>query len=280
MKVIDLFCGAGGSSTGMEQAGHEIVLAVDNDEYPLKAYAHNHPGTELWQEDITKLKAKELPKADIILGSTPCQSFSKANRYKNCDMSLTLTFLRLIRKYKPKYWILENIREVAKYMPSGFKSYVKMLNAAHYGTPQLRLRMIAGNYPHARVTHTKWPTATLDGPPTKRYVYMSDALPFLKGKWIADHRTTQPSAERSAFFTADRPSRTVTTKEFMIVPEPVRGVKKIRYLTPEEHAPLQGFPKNYKFHGPNYRRMRQIANAVPPPILKAIGTAINKKEGL
>ena len=280
MKVIDLFCGAGGSSTGMEQAGHEIILAVDSDEYPLKAYEHNHPGTEVWQKDITLLKAKDLPKADIILGSTPCQSFSKANRYKSCDMSLTFCFLSLIKKYKPKYWILENIREVAKFMPNEFKSYVRMLNAAHYGTPQTRLRKIAGNYPLPRISHTKWPTATLNGPPTERFVYMSDALPFLKGKWIAHHRTTQPSAERSAFFIADRPSRTVTTKEFMIFPEPVRGVKKIRYLTPEEHAPLQGFPDSYKFHGPKYRRMRQIGNAVPPPILKAVGTAINKKDGL
>jgi DNA (cytosine-5)-methyltransferase 1 len=76
MKAIDLFCGAGGSTLGYKMAGFEIILAVDVDEVALSSYHANHLEVETWQTDIMDLQAKDLPKADIILGSTPCAEFS------------------------------------------------------------------------------------------------------------------------------------------------------------------------------------------------------------
>lgn len=280
MKAIDLFCCAGGTSTGLEQAGIDVVLAVDNNELRCQAYERNHPETEVLCADITKLDPSTLPKADLLCGSIPCQTFSKSNHStRTFNMDLTWSFLYILAHFKPRYWMCENIREAIPFFPAPWNQYVRLLNAMDYGTPQMRTRMIAGNYPLPRVTHTSTAMHTLDGKKTERYRYISDVMPYLKGKWLCDQRTTKPTTTHTAcFFHCDRPSRAVTSKQYAIVPRPEYGIKRDRYLTTAEHALIQGFPQGYKFTGPKYEQQYQVANAVAPAIARAVGLAILKKE--
>lgn len=280
MKAIDLFCCAGGTSTGLEQAGIEVVLAVDHHDLRCQAYEKNHPETEVWNEDIIKLDPAKLPKADLICGSIPCQSFSKSNQHtRTFDMSLTNCFLHILARYKPRYWICENIREAIPFFPAPWNNFVHMLNAMDYGAPQMRTRMIAGNYLLPRVTHTSTAMHTLDGLATERFRYISDVMPYLKHLWLCDQRTTKPTPTHTAcFFHCDRPSRAVTSKQFAIVARPEYGIKKQRYLTADEHALIQGFPHGYLFTGPKYEQQFQVANAVSPAVAKAVGLAILAKD--
>lgn len=82
MKVIDLFCGAGGFSEGFKQAGFQVVLAVDLWETALKSHLLNHPECEHWLADIERLDPSRLIgfEADVIIGSPPCTNFSKLKR--------------------------------------------------------------------------------------------------------------------------------------------------------------------------------------------------------
>ena len=85
LKIVDLFCGAGGFSEGFRQAGFDIILGVDNWDIALQTFEHNHfcKSTKLDVRDI-----HSLPKCDVIIGSPPCQSFSNANQYqKKVDLS-------------------------------------------------------------------------------------------------------------------------------------------------------------------------------------------------
>lgn len=115
-KFIDLFCGIGGFHQAMERLGGECVFASDidkdcrtvyNDNYGLKPAA-----------DITKVDENEIPEHDMICGGFPCQSFSKAgNRKGISDPRGTLFYdiLRIAKKHKPKYMLLENVRNLASH---------------------------------------------------------------------------------------------------------------------------------------------------------------------
>ena len=83
-KAIDLFCGCGGLTLGLKQAGFEVIGAVDNDSLAVETYKANHPEVYVWEEDIcalTTLKAKrklgiKKGELDLLAGCPPCQGFS------------------------------------------------------------------------------------------------------------------------------------------------------------------------------------------------------------
>lgn len=80
--LVDLFCGAGGLSTGLEQAGFRPILGLDYDRHAIATYAKNHPGTVALHKDVSKVTAKELLAAadgkeiDLIAGGPSCQGYS------------------------------------------------------------------------------------------------------------------------------------------------------------------------------------------------------------
>jgi DNA (cytosine-5)-methyltransferase 1 len=283
--AIDLFCGAGGSTLGFKMANFNVVFAVDINEVALSAYQMNHPEVETFLMDIMELTAKDLPKADVILGSTPCQEFSIANIKRIYDMDLTHHFLKIIHDYKPKYWMLENVPGIAPYL-HGVK--YNILCAADYGVPQKRYRCIAGNYPMPRHTHSEHGNQTLDNGNLKPWVKFgeiahSDGGRIISKKAIAGafRRAQKMWAHGHSFNFRFVDNTDVLPTVLSTEPAGIRTSSiivwddgKLRRLSWLETIRSQSFPDNYIFNGTQAQRYHQIGDAVPPLLAKAIADAI------
>lgn len=203
MTVIDLFCGVGGFSLGFKQAGFTVSLAVDNWKQVLDSHRANHPGTKHLLKDIREVKSKDLEKynAKIILGSPPCQQFSVANNNPDVKKGLELTnyFLDLIEDINPDYWIMENVPGVAKYIRGRILQLggrIHFLNAADYGTPQIRSRVFCGRFPFPIPTHAKRPQRTLVGN-LKKWLTVAEVLTDVKLPEDENLEPTEKSLERA-----------------------------------------------------------------------------------
>lgn len=160
-KIISLFSGAGGMDLGMIQAGFEVIFANDFDKDAVATYEKNI-GKHIVLGDITKIKSNDIPcksgEVDLVIGGFPCQGFSIANKNRSMDDErnfLYLEMLRIIKDKQPKFFVAENVKgllniqkgEVIKMIVNdfaklGYKVDYKLLNAADYGVPQQRERVI------------------------------------------------------------------------------------------------------------------------------------------
>lgn len=157
-KVISLFSGAGGMDLGFINAGFQIVWANDFFEEAVCSYRKNI-GKHMVYGDITKISSDNIPdNPDVIIGGFPCQGFSIANTKRSMDDKrnfLYLEMLRVIRDKKPKFFVAENVKgllsmnqgKVFEMIKSDFEKLgytvdAKILNAAEYGVPQARERVI------------------------------------------------------------------------------------------------------------------------------------------
>jgi len=161
LRMIDLFCGAGGLSLGFTQEGFVTSLANDIQYCCVDTYAHNHPETPRDHIVMGDIKAMindldELltgRKIDIIVGGPPCQGFSMANRQCLIDdprNQLYKSFVEVVKKVKPEFFVMENVKgmlSVAEQVKEDFRNIgyaveCHVLNAKNYGVPQNRERLI------------------------------------------------------------------------------------------------------------------------------------------
>ena len=116
-KYIDLFCGIGGVHQAMESLGGKCVFASDIDRDCRKTYEENY-GLEP-AGDITKIKAADIPAHDVLCAGFPCQAFSKAGKRLGFDDetkgTLFFDICRILEYHKPKYALLENVRNLASH---------------------------------------------------------------------------------------------------------------------------------------------------------------------
>lgn len=153
--VLDLFCGAGGLSLGFRQAGFEIVRAIDNDEEALQTYRANLESHAV-RQDLSQ--PENLPQTTVIIGGPPCQGFSSAGLRKTNDHrnSLVRSFAQIVAALCPSCFVFENVegfltaeqgdRVIELLDPlieAGYLIQLRKINAANYGVPQHRKRVIA-----------------------------------------------------------------------------------------------------------------------------------------
>lgn len=160
MRILELFAGYGSQALALENLGIEFTSDISEiDKYAIQAYNQLHGDTHNWG-DITKINENELPYYDLITYSSPCQDFSVAGLGKGGDAgsgtrsSLLWEVERIIRAVKPKYLLMENVKNLVGERHKhnfirwlrvlemmGYQNFWKVLNAKDYGVPQNRERV-------------------------------------------------------------------------------------------------------------------------------------------
>lgn len=220
--VIDLFCGAGGLSEGLRQAGFLPVVGVDFDKHAVATYRHNHPGVPVIQGDIANVTGEQLvslagtSEIDLIAGGPSCQGFSTHGKRMQDDPRnfLFKHFVRLVNEVQPKMFLMENVKGMLTYGKGAFRKQIEaafeeigyrtdftQVVAADYGVPQLRHRIL---FIGTRIKKLKlsFPKATHGDAKLGLIPYVSAAeaigdLPLMKGDFSSEKRAYAMSPQNA-----------------------------------------------------------------------------------
>lgn len=311
MKIVSLFSGAGGMDLGFVRAGHEVVWANDHDRDCVITYCHNI-GNHIVHGDISNIDATTIPDCDVVVGGFPCQGFSRANLRRSAGderNALYLEFIRVLEAKRPQYFVAENVRgilsldngQVMEMLLGDFSSFgynvtYKLFNAADFGVPQTRMRVIiigtrADVDPRLRPsfpleTHTKTP---LPGCSKAHWVSISEALKDVPEPSDPDHKLLNHVGSKYKVtdrnFTGHRmtdPNKPAPT--ILARGNGKGGVCAIQHprnhrrMSVRESALIQTFPLNFEFFGKLNSMYRQVGNAVPVLFAQKIGEEFSKIE--
>ena len=164
-KAIDLFSGCGGLTLGLSLAGFQVVGAIEVDPLAVETYKTNHKKVFVWPDDIRKISVAAVMRRlkikrgqlDLLAGCPPCQGFSTMTTLngrigQDARNDLVFQFLRFVRGLRPKAVMMENVPKLAKnhrfqtlraeLKKLGYEVRHDVLDAANYGVPQRRRRLI------------------------------------------------------------------------------------------------------------------------------------------
>lgn len=318
MTYVDLFCGAGGLSKGLEMAGLQGICGLDFFKEACMTYNRNfsHPfingdireekNKTLFYETVRKqLNGKRL---NIVAGGFPCQGFSMAgNRIVDDPRnSLYKELIEIVKELKPDFVVCENVKGLrtmlgglvekkilSDFKEIGYKMNVATLCAADYYTPQKRERVIfIGNRIGKQNIHPK-PLIS-----SKEYITTGQAIADLMNHPVDESFNHVPTKHREDMARkimetpegkslykgySDAWKKCPWNEPSCTIKENHGGVnlhpKLPRVLTAREMARLQSFPDDFIFEGTKNKQLVQIGNAVPPLLGKAIGLAIRLANG-
>ena len=259
LKVIDLFCGCGGLSTGFRNAGIDVVRGFDNWPIAVENYNLNLPeGAELLDLgdlDVTVATLKPwMDGIDGIVGGPPCQDFSSAGkRVEGARADLTEKYASLVCRFRPSFFVMENVpraqhagawqRAVETMANAGYGITAQVLDASRYGVPQVRKRLFTIGF-LGKNGDDRFRQVLIDGasdePMTLRD-YFGDSLGT---EYVYRHPR---SYARRAVFSVDEPSPTIrgvnrpVAKGYRQHPGDAGPVSESRPLTTEDRARVQTF---------------------------------------
>jgi len=303
MKVVSLFSGVGGLDIGFIWAGHEIVWANDIDKDAAETYKANIGG-HMTTGPIESIPSSAIPDCDIVIGGFPCQGFSIANMKRSPEDSrnkLYLELLRVIRDKQPKYFLAENVKGLTNldkgrvlemilgdFGSAGYRVKHKVLDAADYGVPQHRQRVILigvrNDSPHdidfPSPTHAD--PASNPQPPMQPWVSIGEGLKDIPEPEQAPELPNHTYSKYKLRFIGylghrkvdpTKPAPTVTARGddrggVVVLHHP----KNHRRMSARELAVTQSFPLSFVFAGSRSSAYRQIGNAVPPVLAKALAS--------
>lgn len=347
-NAISLFSGAMGLDLGIEAAGFDIKVCVEMDHWAAETIRINtsipvieRDINDVSSEDILRISGLKKGNIDLVVGGPPCQAFSTAGKqrgFSDIRGGCIIQFIRVVSDLKPKYFILENVRGIlsAKLnaVPEAYKEYdsIKMesgsvlklvlnefnklgysisyalLNAANYGVPEKRERVVMIGHLGDRVPIPA-PTHSESGAfGTKKWVSLRDSIGDLQGKpmryiplrsrmekymkligegenWTKLDPAVAKEAMGKAYVLSggktgflrrlsfDEPAPTLVTSPTMPATQ-LCHPKELRPLSVEEYARIQQFPDTWIFEGRIESIYKQIGNAVPVGLGKAVGNQI------
>ena len=342
--ALSFFSGAMGLDIGMEQGGIKALLACEFNKYCRMTINKNRPEMALIgninnyspEEILRMAKIPEGKKIDVIFGGPPCQAFSTAGaRRALADErgNVFLRYIEIVKELKPTYVVIENVRGLLsapypyndisenikggalciimdKLSEAGYTISFELYNAANFGSPQIRERVVMiGKLGKEKVSYLEpthdekcrfglkpWRTlndafSSLDNNTTHHYIefpekrlkyyrmlsegqYWKDLPPDLIKEAMGNVYLL--GGGRTGFYrrlSYSKPSPTLVTNPTMPATDLCHPTEN-RPLSVEEYACIQEFPKDWTICGPILERYKQIGNAVPIKLGEAIAKRI------
>jgi len=304
MRSIEICAGAGGQALGLEQAGFEHIALVEIDRSACATLRANRPNWNVIENDVKSFSAIGYKNIDLLAGGVPCPPFSVAGKQLGHDDERDLfpEALRLVKECNPKAVMLENVRGLfnlkfedyrnnikVQLESMGYECFWELIQSNHYGVPQQRPRTILIALKQEYAQHFVWPIGAVAPPPTVGQVLYNEMVRNgWKGakEWAdqADRIAPTIVGGSKKHGGADLgPTRSRLAWEKLgvdgrgIVDEaPEKDFVGMPRLTVKMAAMIQGFPPEWEFTGKKTPAYRQVGNAFPPPVAKAMGGAIKR----
>jgi DNA (cytosine-5)-methyltransferase 1 len=336
MKILSLFSGAGGLDIGFHQAGFEIVACVEIEKIFCETLAKNRSlakyisaETVIFNQDIANFNTEQLSghKIDFVIGGPPCQTYSASGRriggapgIDDARGRLFEEYCRILENLQPVGFLFENVRgllgvnngEAWKEIVSAFSSLgytlsYRVLDAAGFGVPQHRERIILVGLKEEKIFLFPRPLCGIDSKSTKPYLTVGEALADLQDEKEPYHvydgkygylLAGIPEGMNYSFYTAEmgHPSPVFAWRSkfssFLYKLDtklPAKTVQaqlgkfagpfhwKNRRLTVAELKRLQSFPDDYEFSGSYNQVLEQLGNSVPPLLAKYLAQSLIKQ---
>ena len=302
---LELCAGAGGQALGLEWAGFQHTAALEIDPWAVKTLLLNRPNWNPKQADIRHVDGTRYRGIDLLAGGVPCPPFSIAGRQLGAedDRDLFPAALEWIAESRPAAVLLENVPGLATKKFTEYRDHLfarmkslgfsrvegQVLQAADFGVPQLRPRyIIVALRGQAAAQRFVWPTEQ-----TERVdvgVALRDAMSSRGWKgadqWAANARGVGPTLvggsklhggpdlgptrAKRAWFELGVNGMGVANEP----PGPETPPDHVPKLTVGMAALVQGFPASWRFAGAKTAAYRQVGNAFPPPVAKAVGARL------
>lgn len=292
MRVVDVFCGCGGLSLGLQNAEFDIVAGLDNWEKAVEIYNSNFDHECFIQDISDRKKTIELITSfnpEMIVGGPPCQDFSSAGK-RDINLGradLTYDYAYLINTIKPKWFIMENVDRIIKshilcdiielFKKSCYGLTSVILDASLCNTPQARKRFfLIGELGGAHNVLIPYLQRKLSNKQMTIRDYLGDELGL---EYYYRHPRNY---SRRAIFSIDEPSPTIRgvnrpmPKTYINNHYDMKNIdlSLVRPLTTLERSYIQTFPKDFIFKGTKTNLEQIIGNAVPVNLAKFVGDAI------
>jgi len=302
LTSIEICAGGGGQALGLEEAGFEHLAVVEIEHAACETLRLNRPQWNVIEDDVHNFSTKSFKGVDLLAGGVPCPPFSKAGRQLGADDERDLfpQAIRLVDECRPRAVMLENVRGLldavfADYRERverqlkklGYETGWRLLNASDFGVSQLRPRVIFVGLKKGVADNFNWPTPLRKSPVTvgcllydlmkvrqwrgaERWrILANEIAPTLVGG-SKKHGGPDLGPTR-----AKRAWATLGVDAHGLVDlAPDENFVGMPRLTPRMTARIQGFDDSWQFFGKKTASYRQIGNAFPPPVARAIGTQI------
>jgi DNA (cytosine-5)-methyltransferase 1 len=307
LTSVEICAGAGGQALGLEQAGfaHEAVIELDPD--ACETLRLNRGGDwKIIEGDVHDQDGRGFAGIDLLAGGIPCPPFSIAGKQLGAgdDRDLFPRALRLAAEARPRAVLLENVRGLAARRFDGYRIQVltclrvlgyrtwwREIQASQHEVPQLRPRFVLVAIQHRWADRFTWPAPSARRPPTvgealhdlmaaggwpgaAGWAARADAIAptIVGGSKKHGGPDLGPTRARRAWAALGVDGLGVAGH----APGPDFPPGQPPKLTVAMVARLQGFPDSWSFSGRKTAAYRQVGNAFPPPVARALGAAIRR----
>ena len=294
--------GAGGQAIGLEAAGFDHKGLVEIDAHACATLRHNRPSWQVTEGDLNVFDGRPFKGIDLLAGGLPCPPFSRAGKQlgDSDERNLFPAAIRLVDETRPNAVMIENVRGILDAVFQDYRTYIagelgkmgyrtdwRLLQASDFGVPQLRPRVVFVALKEEYADHFIWPTAGLRKAPT-----VGEVLRDLMGangwegvdEWAAQANEIAPTVVGGSKkhggpdlgpTRAKRAWAALGVDGHNIAPDaPMPGFVGMPRLTVRMVARLQGFRDDWHFVGAKTNTYRQVGNAFPPPVARAVATQI------